>query len=168
MQANQRDLMQRISVFGALQPGTLDFLLKRAATLSRSAGEYFFREGDPAQSVYILETGRVAVVKHWQNRAWLLRHLGPGECFGEMALMDMSTRSASVRSVQDSSAFKISSAALLDLYSHDLEEFTLLQMNLGREVTRRLRLADEQVFRCHMAGAAENGEPMFHRLGPDF
>jgi len=67
--------------------------------------------------------------------------------------MDMSTRSASVRAECDSSAFKIGSAALLDLYQHDLEQFTLLQMNLGREVSRRLRAAVERLF--HMQLAAE-------------
>jgi CRP/FNR family cyclic AMP-dependent transcriptional regulator len=53
--------------------------------------------------------------------------------------------------VQDSVAFKIGADALLALYDHDLEQFTLLQMNLGREVSRRLRFTDEQLFRCRMA-----------------
>jgi CRP-like cAMP-binding protein len=80
-----------------------------------------------------------------------------------MALMDMYPRSASVQAETDSSAFKISSAALLDLYQHDMEQFTLLQMNLGREVSRRLREADERLFRMKMTEEAADREPL---LGP--
>jgi CRP/FNR family cyclic AMP-dependent transcriptional regulator len=154
----QRELLQNISVFGALSADTLDFLLQRSTVITCPKGEFFFREGDQAQSVYILETGRVAVLKHWQERDYLLKHLEPGACFGEMALMDMYPRSASVRAETDSSACKISSAALLDLYQHDLEQFTLLQMNLGREVSRRLREADERLFRMQREAEAREHE----------
>ena len=48
---------------------------------------------------------------------------------------------------------------MLELYQHDLEQFTLLQMNLGREVSRRLREADERLFRMQMdAESVANGE----------
>ncbi len=158
------ELLQKISVFGALSTDTLDFLLQRATVAACSEGEYFFREGDQAQSIYMLETGRVAVLKHWQGRDYLLQHLEPGACFGEMALMDMYPRSASVLAKTDSSALKISTAALLELYQHDLEQFTLLQMNLGREVSRRLRKADERLFHARITATTADTEPTFTPL----
>ena len=100
-----------------------------------------------AQSVFILESGRVAVLKHWKNQDYLLRYLEPGACFGEMALMDMYPRGATAMAVADSAAFKIGSPALLELYRIDMEQFTLLQMNMGREVSRRLREATDKLFR---------------------
>ena len=147
----QFELMQRISVFGAMSADAMDFLLQHAIKATRAQGECFFREGDQAQSLYILESGRVAVLKQWQDQEYLLHHLEPGECFGEMALMDMSPRSATTLAVADSSAFKIESSAILELYQHDLEQFTLLQMNLGREVSRRLRNADDMLFRLSVS-----------------
>ena len=60
-------------------------------------GEFFFRESDPADCMYVLESGHVAVFKEWAGRELLLRHLDPGDCFGEMALLDLFPRSASVR-----------------------------------------------------------------------
>jgi CRP/FNR family cyclic AMP-dependent transcriptional regulator len=148
MLTRRRRLLQNIALFGALSPAALDFLLQRARSVSRNRGEYFFREGDQAQSVYVLESGRVSVIKRWQGEDFLLRPLAPGDCFGEMALMTMFPRSASVLAAEDATAFKIGAAALLELYAHDLEQFTLLQMNLGREVCRRLRDADERAFHC--------------------
>ncbi len=146
----RRHILKNIPLFGALSPDTLDFLLQHSLEVLCKPGAYFFHEGDEAQSIYVIESGRVAVLKHWQGQDYLLKHLREGDSFGEMALIDMHNRSASVLAVVDTQAFKISSATLMGLYQHDLEQFTLLQMNMGREVSRRLRDATEQIFRLQI------------------
>jgi CRP-like cAMP-binding protein len=114
------------------------------------AGEYFFREHDAADSMFVLEAGQVAVLKTWQSEESLLRTLRTGDCFGEMALMDLQPRSASVRALEDCAAVQVSAASLYRVYEHDLEQFALIQMNMGREISRRLREADERLFRTRM------------------
>ncbi len=76
----------------------------------------------------------------------MLRTLEQGDCFGEMALMDMKSRSASVLALEACSAIELSAGCLFELYEHDLEQFTLIQMNMGREVSRRLRETDDHLF----------------------
>ena len=49
-------------------------------------------------------------------------------------------------------------ARSMALYEKDLEQFALIQMNLGREVSRRLRLADERLFRLKMGMLPGEGE----------
>jgi CRP/FNR family cyclic AMP-dependent transcriptional regulator len=146
-------------IFGGIRPDVLQFLVGGAATVSVQAGAYFFREDDQAQSVFVLETGRVAVLKLWNGQEHLLTHLGQGDCFGEMALMDLFPRSASVRAVEACSALELAASAFYGLYEKDLEQFALIQMNLGREVSRRLRLADERLFRLKMASAEAQEGP---------
>jgi CRP-like cAMP-binding protein len=97
-----------------------------------------------------LESGRVAVLKDWAGREMLLRHLDPGDCFGEMALLDLFDRSASVRAVDDCRAMALTSAHLYRLFEHDAAQFALIQMNIAREMSRRLRDADDQLFRATM------------------
>jgi CRP-like cAMP-binding protein len=63
-----------------------------------------------------------------------------------MAVMDLSPRSASVRAVEDCTAIRVSAANLYRLYEQDPKQFALIQMNMGREVTRRLREADDRLF----------------------
>jgi len=162
----QRDLIQRISVFGALSAEALDFLLQRTTRVTREGRSCFFREGDQARSIYVIESGRVAILKNWENREYLLRTLGPADCFGEMALMEMYPRSATALAVIDSTAFELDSAALLELYQLDIEQFTLLQMNLGREVSRRLRDANDKMFRRSVAGDAEKGDRILPQFEP--
>jgi CRP-like cAMP-binding protein len=73
-----------------------------------------------------------------------------GDCFGEMAVIDHCPRSASVRAVEDCRAIRISAADLYQVYAQDLKQFTLIQMNMGREVCRRLRAADGRLFSAKM------------------
>jgi CRP-like cAMP-binding protein len=146
-------LLQNMPIFGALRDDALECLLEGAASVARQAGTYFFREGDEAQCLYVIEHGSVEVLKRWDGRQWALHQLGAGDCFGEMALMDFCPRSASVRAVEDCRAIEIAAGALQRLAERDLEQFALIQMNMGRELSRRLRAADELLFRARMGVA---------------
>ena len=83
MVASRIELLQGMPVFGALRADTLDFLLADAEAVTRPAGEYFFLEGDLAESMYVIEQGRVDVLKRWQDREWKLNRFDAGQCFGE-------------------------------------------------------------------------------------
>lgn len=146
-------LLQAMPIFGALGPAALECLLEDAPAVQRAAGEWFFRESEAAESMYVLEQGSVRVLKRWDGNDWPLHVLHAGDCFGEMALMDFLPRSASVRAVEDCRAIEIAGAALQRLAERDLEQFALLQMNLGRELSRRLRTTDELLFRVRRGGA---------------
>ncbi|MFT3820519.1 MAG: Crp/Fnr family transcriptional regulator [Rubrivivax sp.] len=148
------ELLQRMPIFGALRDDTLDFLVGLAQPLAVPAQGWFFREGDAADALFVLEMGSATVLKGWDGRPVVLNRLHLGDCFGEMALMDLQPRSASVRADEDCRALRLGSDDLYRLYAHDLEQFTLIQMNMGREVSRRLRIADERLFSITMRAAA--------------
>lgn len=154
MQASQIELLQRMPIFGAIRDELLDFLLDQAPRRSVARGGCFFREGEPGDRMFVLESGRAVVIKGWQGQDIVLNHLGPGDCFGEMALMDLFPRSASVLAEDDCAAIELTPAHLASLYDRDIEQFALIQMNIGREVCRRLRATDELLFRVRM------GEPL--------
>jgi CRP/FNR family transcriptional regulator, cyclic AMP receptor protein len=142
------EMLQQMAVFGAIRTDTLELLLEHARKVAVKAGDYFFREGDPGDSMYVLEAGHVQVLKQGDEaEPRLLREFVAGDCFGEMAVMDLAPRSASVRAVEDSSAIEIDMACLRRVYQDDMQQFLLIQMNIGRELSRRLRRADEQLFR---------------------
>ena len=153
--------LQRMPIFGGIRDDVLQFLIGQARSVTIAAGEYFFRENDAAQSLFVLESGRVAILKQWNGQMRRLAELGPGDCFGEMALMDLMPRSASVRATEPCRAIVVSPASLYRLYEKDLEQFTMIQMNMGREVTRRLREADERLFRARMGTPAVDEQYVF-------
>jgi CRP-like cAMP-binding protein len=149
-------------IFGALRAEALQVLLDQARTVEVAAGGYFFHDGDAANSMFVLESGRAVVMKAWRGRDFILNDVGPGDCFGEMALMDLQPRSATVRAETDCRAIEFSNDDLLHLYERDVEQFALLQMNIGREVCRRLRATDELLFRARM-GETPAGPDSFFR-----
>ncbi|MFO1296929.1 MAG: cyclic nucleotide-binding domain-containing protein [Rubrivivax sp.] len=117
-------------------------------------GEHFFREGDAARSMCVIESGRAVVVRHRQGREIELNRFGPGDCFGEMALLDLHPRSTAARALEACTAIEFESDEMLRLHEADLEQFALLQMNLARELCRRLRATDELLFRAAMGEMA--------------
>jgi len=155
------ELLQRMPVFGGIRTEVLQFLLGLCPIVSVATNEFFFRESDNGDSMFVLEIGKVAVLKSWEGEDYLLRTLREGDCFGEMALIDHCPRSASVRAVEDCSAIQISAANLYRLYAQDLKQFALIQMNMGREVSRRLREADNMLFGVKLTAPHESIEHVF-------
>jgi len=152
LQAARIELLQRMPFFGGIRADAIETLLDHARTVRVPAQGFFFREGDPGDSMFVLESGAVRVLKGWRGQDYELHRFGVGDCFGEMSLMDLGPRSASVRAVEACSAIELGADDLLRLFERDVEQFALIQMNMGREVCRRLRATDELLFR------AGNGE----------
>jgi CRP-like cAMP-binding protein len=69
--------------------------------------------------------------------------------------MDLLPRSASVRALEDCRALQLSSATLLALYRRHPEQFTVIYMNIGREISRRLRVADDRLFQARAKTMAQ-------------
>lgn len=157
MDKQRISLLMQTPVFGAIRQDIIAQLVEQAPIINVKNGSYLFREGDKGTSMYIIESGRMAAIKTWGVDEYLLKQLTQGDCIGEMALFDFLPRSASIISTENTALIEITAADLLNIYHRDLEQFTLLQMNLGREVTRRLRAADEQLFHEHMQTTI-NGE----------
>jgi CRP-like cAMP-binding protein len=112
--------------------------------------------------MFVLEMGKAAVLKSWDGQNRPLKTLNEGDCFGEMALMDHCPRSASVRAVEHCTAIRISAANLYEVYVRDIKQFALIQMNMGREVCRRLREADNLLFGAQMERNEDGHETRFH------
>jgi CRP-like cAMP-binding protein len=134
-------------MFGAVNDEVAAFVLEQAESWSVAAGESFFRQAERGQSAFLLQSGRVRVLKEWGGQEHLLRHLGAGDCFGEVALLDFGPRSATVRAEEPCQALEITPPLLRRIGQQHPEQFALVYMNLGRELGRRLRDADNRLFR---------------------
>lgn len=146
MSSKRIKLLQSTPVFGGITEQALELLLENSTDCELVEGGHFFEENDDAVSMFVLEAGVVSVIKHWKDAPVTLHQLKSGDCFGEVALMEMMPRSATVRADSHCKAIELPRSALFELYQADLEQFTLIQMNMGREVCRRLRYADDRLF----------------------
>jgi NADH dehydrogenase len=82
-------------------------------------GEDVFREGELGDRLFIILKGEAEVRRDQGGRPEVLARLGPGQCFGEMALVNMATRNATVRCLTS-----------LDVLSLPRKEFAVLAANL--------------------------------------
>jgi len=154
MEAKRIALLQQVPLFGGIREDMLAFLVGLCRSVAVRRGEFFFREGQPGDSMFVLESGAVEVTRRGPGGEIALSRLAAGNSFGEMALIDLGPRSASVRAVEDCSGFEMSAANLFAVYERDLEQFALIQMNTARELSRRLRLADGRLLRQLQRSAA--------------
>lgn len=94
-----------------------------------SEGEVIFRAGDPSDCAFQVVVGSVNV--HLLNGR--IRHLGPGEIFGEMGLVDNRPRSATVIAAEYSVFATYSEAELLDaIKTHPDEAIAFIRALIGR------------------------------------
>lgn len=81
-------------------------------------GEEIFREGDQGRHVYVIKSGTVEVlVKRPDGSQEVIRRLGSGDHFGEMALLRKAPRSATIRTVTPVEVFKMSPSNFMALYT---------------------------------------------------
>jgi HlyB family type I secretion system ABC transporter len=93
-------------------------------------GAVIVREGDPADALYVLVSGRVRVVKRGDTGEDVpLDMLRAGDAFGEMALLERTARTATVRASSDVEALRLDRAAFDELVAAapDLKKYLELQ-----------------------------------------
>ena len=151
MSTEEIELLQGMAVFGAVSDAALEVILTGSSKVRLGIGETFIREGDEAQAFYVLEEGRVRVQRGHQGENIQLAELGAGDCFGEMAIIECAKRSATVVALEACRALRVPFTVLQAVMEHDLEQFVLVQMNLARELSRRLREADRRLFESSIA-----------------
>lgn len=99
--------------------------------------EIIFQEGDVGDCAYIIEKGRVLVYLNKDTEEIPLNILGEGEIFGEMALIDNQTRSASVRALEDVRLAIVTKQQVLERVSTADKVVQLLMRVLLKRLRRR-------------------------------
>jgi hypothetical protein len=100
------------------------------------AGSTMLREGDAASALFIIETGKAAI----ERGDAALAELGPGDVFGEAALLQEQSHAANVVARTAVRALKLDSATLPAVIRENVDVATLLM----RRLAQRLRVADER------------------------
>jgi len=133
--------LQKYSLFGGILPEDIERLRPMLVHASFPEGEAIMREGERNDKIYFILEGRVEVSK--KKKA--LIELKEGDTFGEMELLDVMPAAATVRALCPVRVAAISNRAVHEIYKMDPKIFSLMIMNLARDLSRRLRRMDEVV-----------------------
>jgi CRP/FNR family cyclic AMP-dependent transcriptional regulator len=137
-------LISRVPLFSELSRQELQRIADVAIPRAFPKGVRVFHEGDHSDACYVVRRGDLRVTReHSDGRAIALATLGPGDIFGELAMLDGGTRSASVETLSD--------CELLGLPATDVRRVIADHGDIAAKlivaITRRLRETNERVAR---------------------
>lgn len=140
--ASVRSALAQVSLLGELSPRELDELSVSLRRRRYRKGEVILVQGEPGTTMYLIESGRVRIAAtSAQGKEVILALRGPGEFFGEMALLDGEPRSA------DAIAHEASTLLLLERtdFKRYLEARPKLAIRMLAAISRRLRQSTQMV-----------------------
>jgi NTE family protein len=132
--------LSALPIFGALDAATLNALAESLEWFSLPGGWRLFSQGDPGDALYIVTSGRLAIMVEALNRSELVAELGPGDTVGEMALVSGEPRMGTAVAVRDTELLCLAKSAFDRLVEHHpriLKPIATLLVERLRRTTRR-------------------------------
>jgi CRP-like cAMP-binding protein len=137
-------LLARVPLFADLAPEELARVADVAVPRRFGADEVVFREGDSSNTCYVIRSGHArAIRENSDGRAITLARFGPGDIFGELAMLDDESRSATVETLEQTEAIAILGPDMRRL----LREHPDIAVKLIASLGRRLRETNERLAR---------------------
>ena len=142
--------------FGGLSDASLDVLVSMLVERRFDAGTTVVAEGEAGRSMFIVHSGELAVEKLGESgRAIWMSRLEPGDFFGEMTLIEMQNRSATVVAESPTVLYELTARELYRCYKTDIHGYVMVIQNINRELCRRLRRADKRIAELQMLHAGQ-------------
>ena len=141
------EYLQSHALFGGVATDDLAMIIPRLQAQTYATGDYVVREGENGSVMYFIRHGTAEVLKTATEtqETLCLAVLHEGDTFGEMELVDVQSRSASVRALEPLTILALSSEDLFDIFREHESAFIIILMNIAREISRRLRKMDALV-----------------------
>jgi CRP-like cAMP-binding protein len=133
-------VLQKYALFGGITEEQIGKLLPLMENEEYGADSAIIVEGKRNDKIYFIEKGRVAVIKE----GIVLSEFGEGDTFGEMEVLDVMPSAATIKAVTSVRLLSMSIKTLHDIYKTDVSVFSMLLMNLARDLSRRLRKMNER------------------------
>jgi CRP/FNR family cyclic AMP-dependent transcriptional regulator len=132
--------------FGGLADASLDLLVSMLVERRFDAGATVVAEGDEGRSMFVVHSGELVVSKRGSaGRVIRMSALKPGDFFGEMTLIEMQNRSATVVAESRTVLYELTARDLYAFYKADIHAYVIVMQNINRELCRRLRRADDRI-----------------------
>ncbi len=135
-------MIANIPLFSGLSESELAQVSQHSVTRTYPKNTVIINEGDAAESLYVILKGKVKIfLNDDTGKEVVINCQGPGEYFGEVALIDDAQRSASVMTLESSSFSVISKQSFRELLSKNPN----IALSLIRDLTQRVRVLTENV-----------------------
>ncbi len=132
--------IEQCKLFEALSPSELELLWNSARLVNVANGSVIFNEGDVGDGVYLIKSGKVQIFSRvGEEHEKEFATFGVGEIFGEMAIIENKSRSATAKAVEDTELYFIPCEAMANV----LERSPKVALCFLKDISRRLRKFDK-------------------------
>jgi CRP/FNR family cyclic AMP-dependent transcriptional regulator len=144
--ADLLEFLPSIALFGGLEEPTLRRIIDLMQEHVCPAGSVICKQGEVGRSMYVVRKGEAVVYRETEHghRVKMVR-MGEGEFFGEMTLIDIMKRSASVMVEGEALLYSLGNRELYKLYQDDVPGYVMVLQNICRELSRRLRSTNQKL-----------------------
>ena len=137
--------LQKIFLFQNLDKNQRELIYGLLKEEFYGANERILEEGQAGESLYVICTGKVRVMRDFDKQSFVLTELGPYDFFGEMSLIDDSPTSASVETIEESMLLRMSRTDFKSLVATNTELSSKLWESLARRLTMKIRKTGDLV-----------------------
>ena len=157
--------LRQVSLLKEIDESTLAALWPSFQERRLKGSEVLFRSGDPGEELFVIRSGNVVVSKPVTGRVeQVLRHLGPGEVFGEMSVLgDERRRSATIQAETDSVVLSLHRDALHRFIESNPRAAAQFLLEVVRVAFVRLRDTSDLVAEVTRWGLEATGLDVEHR-----
>ena len=156
-----RESLRAIPLFGRVSEADLEELATHLIERRFPKNATVVEEGLPGDYMYVIREGRAKVTKASEDgREKIMNFLEAGAFFGDMALVGDETRSASVKTLEESVLLALSRRDFIDL----LRQSPDLSLAVIEELANRLRETNEQARSLSFQGVEERTRNLFERI----
>lgn len=143
---NDLNVIANNQLFFGLSEKQLQMLNDLAEEKVYGAGETIFREGEVGDSLMIIVSGKANLIKRKKDGTEVvLAACSKGSFFGEMTLINIEPRSATMKATEDTEVIVLKNTALGGIFHIDRELFIVLLINITRILSKRLRQANNRL-----------------------
>ena len=142
-----KNLLFKASIFSGLTTEQLSSILNTAEEVSFLKGDVIMTEGEEGGELFIVIEGKIQIEKHAgeDSTIKIAQSEKRGMMLGEMSLVDMKPRSATVRADSDLKMVSISRESLAGIFDKDPKVLATISLNIARALSDRLRHSNDML-----------------------
>lgn len=145
-------ILSRISFLGGLTEKQLEAIYPTLEIATFEKGEFIAQLGEDPSHIFIIQSGKVALIIYNGDRSIRKRTFLVGDCFGEAALLSLVNTSASFLAEERTELIAFSRRSLNKLHHDEPQIFCQIILNLARDLARKLQYTDEILVRGQDGG----------------
>lgn len=131
-------IIRLISIFAALPKEHLLHIIAICDERIAPTGTVLYEEGKPASDIFIILSGKVKLIKNYTNEPLEIIELDQGHSLGEASVIGIQDHSSTAITTDETKLLILSRKVLIELQQEDCQFFSILLLNIARELARRV------------------------------